>query len=283
MHVTNTYLSYGRDLAWSREEAQRLYDEADVVHHKNQLDGYAWFDNGQRKPAVLHHHGSRLRNNARGVATEAKSVGATNLVSTVDLELSLPGAEWCPSPFDLEELARYRGRPARILRIAQAPTNRQIKSTALVLRTLDRLSHRYSFEFDLIENVPWRACLSRKAKADIFIDQLVLGYGNNAIEAWAMGIPVVAGVERADVRARMLERWGDLPFYEAGPEDLESRLAELILSKSLREEWGERGRAHVQRWHDEINVVERLKDVYGSAKRSSGSVRLHTIREGVPA
>ena len=61
----------------------------------------------------------------------------------------------------------------------------------------------------------------RKGRADVFVDQMILGYGCNAIEAWGMGIPVIAGVdpEKApsiimqtiplDTRDRMLQLWGD--------------------------------------------------------------------------
>ena len=271
MRGKNNYLAYPRDLEWDEAKALELYEWADVVHHKNALTAYARLDRNLCKPTVIHHHGTRLRDNAEAVWREAESIGAVQVTSTVDLLESAPGAEWLPAPFDLEALGQYRNpKRGSTVRIAHAPTNRRIKSTARVLNVLDSLSRRYDIEFDLIENYPWKVCLARKGRAHIFIDQLVLGYGNNAIEAWAMGIPVIAGVASPTVRARMVDTWGELPFYEATAKTLEARLAELIESEELRDEWGARGQAHAERWHEEGRVVEQLKDIYRSAPPSKG-------------
>ena len=61
--------------------------------------------------------------------------------------------------------------------------------------------------------------LALKAQADILFDQVILGYGNNAIEAMGMGIPVIAGVQDDNVRRAMLDRWGSLPWYDATEAD----------------------------------------------------------------
>lgn len=275
MHVSDTYIRYPIDLRWDEQMAQKLYAEADVVHHKNMLHAYGRLDRGQRKPALVHHHGSRLRLHPAAVRMECKSIGAKSVVSTVDLLLSMRGADWLPSPFDLDELAAYRKRrPGRRLRIVHSPTNRLVKSTAAVLSSLNYLARRYEFDVDIVEGMPWEVCLARKGRADIYIDQLMLGYGNNAIEAWAMGIPVVAGVADPAVRARMVREWSGIPFYEASEADLTARLEPLIRSASLREEWGARGRAHVERWHDERVVVERLKHIYEAVPPSRGPQHL---------
>ncbi|MGK2898620.1 MAG: glycosyltransferase [Burkholderiaceae bacterium] len=275
MHPSANYLGYPADLPWDKDEAQRLYDAADVVHHQNQLHGYQMFERGHT-PAVMHHHGSRLRNNAVEVRREARSIGAVSMVSTVDLLQCAPaGAAWLPSPFELDELAAYR-RPRRKgpLVIAHAPTNREIKSTDVVIAAVERLQASYDVELDLIEGVPWKVCLDRKGRADILVDQLVLGYGNNAIEAMAMSIPVVCGIADPQVRSRAQATWGADPFYAAAVDDLQWRLEELIRSTELREEYGARGRAHVERFHAAADVVEQLKAVYAAAPPSRGVGRL---------
>ena len=83
-----------------------------------------------------------------------------------------------------------------ILKIAHAPTNRGIKSTVALQRAVDRLRKEgapYS-SISLSAALTWNACGGR-ARADLFVDQVLLGYGCNAIEAWGMGIPVIAGVD----------------------------------------------------------------------------------------
>jgi glycosyltransferase involved in cell wall biosynthesis len=100
------------------------------------------------------------------------------------------------------------------------------------------------------------------------VDQLRLGYGNSAIEAWCMGIPVVAGVEDLKVRQTMLQSWGGLPFYEANVSDLYERLAELITNSDLRSRWGQIGYQHALQYHDELKVSDLLANHYRNALTS---------------
>lgn len=273
IHATDNYIKYPRDLMWERGDVLRRYRDADVVHWKNGVTLYPQYDQGLKKPTIVHHHGSRLRTAPKEVHREAASVGAVELVSTVDLLLDAPGSIWLPAPFDLQEMAKYRRtRPNPRVRIVHAPTNRRIKGTSLLLEACNSLARRkVEFELDIVENVSWSACLTRKGRADIYVDQLYLGYGNNAVEAWAMGIPVVAGVMDADVRALMLDTWGELPFVEASPNTLEAVLERLIIDASWRLAAGEMGLRHVQKYHDERVVVDQLEGIYRAAPPSKGA------------
>src|SRR5688500_18146934 len=145
-----------------------------------------------------------------------------------------------------------------MVRIAPAPTNRTVKSTALLIEAVERLKVDYDVELDLIEHVSWTECLHRKAKADIYFDQVKLGYGNNAVEAWGMGIPVVAGGSD-DTLDEMERRFGALPFYHATEETIYDALRELVESPKLRAKYGRIGLEHVRKFHDEKVVVEQLK------------------------
>lgn len=260
--ATSNYIGYEADLPFQTATIQKHYDEADLVHFHNKLNGRAEWDRGQNKPTILHHHGTRLRTTAPQARAEGIKIGATELVSTIDLLPFAPGSEWLPSPHDGKYYESFRNpHRGRAIRIAHAPTDRNVKQTDELLRAMTSLSRSYDIELDLIEHKPWRVCLSRKGRADIFFDQLWLGYGQNAIEAYAMGIPVVAGARFLETKAKMLETWGELPFVDGG-EDLEGTLARLIESKELRDEYGERGRAHFAKYHDEAQVVERLKRIW---------------------
>ena len=75
-------------------------------------------------------------------------------------------------------------------------------------------------------------------------------------------VPVVSGIADPDVRRRMVDEFGGLPFYEATAETLEVRLGALILDRGLQVEWGTRGRLHVERFHSEQAVVERAIALY---------------------
>lgn len=282
VHAQDNYIRYPFDIKWTTQaQVKELYDWADVVHHKNRLDAYVTFDRDQMKPTVSHHQGTRLRDNVKAVRREDRSIGALPVVSTIDLLGCYPEAIWLPSPYDMEFLQTYRQKNRRIsIRICQSPTNRRVKSTERVLDVVNELSTRHDIRFDLVEQVEWKVALSRKGHCDIFVDQFHLGYGNNAIEAWAMGIPVVAGVDDPEIRQRMMDTWGEIPFYEASEETLETRLEELILNAELRAIWGERGQEHVMKFHEESKVVEVLKTLWSSVPPSKGvrEARLAMVR-----
>src|SRR6185369_446611 len=106
-------------------------------------------------------------------------------------------------------------------RIVHAPTNRTLKHTDLFLEAVRQLTEEgLPIDLDLIEGQTHSECMARKAQADIVFDQLAFGYGCNAVEAWGMGIPVIAGAEDQWVLNRMDQEWGGLPFMLATTQNL---------------------------------------------------------------
>lgn len=266
MAATETYLRYPVDLPWNLGECLERYQAADVIHLQNQTAGWELYDRGAGKPTVLQHHGTIFRDDHRRIWRQARKIGMVQTCSTLDLTLYEPDVEWIGVPYRRSDLMRYREKPDGIIRIGHAPTNRDVKGTEHFLAVMDRLKERFNVEVVFIENEPWATCLARKGTVDIFYDQLGLGYGSNAVEAWGMGLPVIAGVTDPRVRALMLERWGRLPFLEATTDSLEKAIALLIGSESMRREYAAIGSEHFDRWHDERAVAPRLVDLYGSAK-----------------
>jgi glycosyltransferase involved in cell wall biosynthesis len=123
--------------------------------------------------------------------------------------------------------------------------------------------------------VQWKVCLSLKGRCDIYIDQVTHGYGNNSIECWAMGIPVVTGWSDPTDRARFIDQTCvEPPFLEATPENLADQLLALIRSSDLREEYAQRGRAFAETFHSEEAVVKRLIPIYESAPPTAGASAL---------
>ena len=276
IHTTDSYFQYPYDLRYSPGIATKLLEEADVLHFRNAFSGLKRFGHGQ--PLILHHHGSRFREYHQQIAAEAEEKGAFQLASTLDLTLLEPNVTWLPAPVSLEEFDTFRVKehdrsPSQTIRIAHAPTNRAVKSTLLILEAVQTLANiGLPVTLDLIERRPWVECLRRKAKADIYVDQLELGYGNNAVEAWALGIPVIAGVVNHKAREAMIDHWGQLPFYEASAGNLVQCLIDLIESKSLRAYWANVGLSHLVRYHDERLVANQLATIYRIAVASEGRV-----------
>ena len=269
MAASETYLRYPVDLPWDLGECVERYAAADVIHLQNQTAGWSLYDRGAGKPTILQHHGTIFREGHRRIWREARKTGMVQICSTLDLTLYESGVEWIGVPYRRHDLMEYRASaflPDGIIRIGHAPTNRDVKGTEHFLAVMAELRKRYRVETVLVEGQPWATCLARKATVDIFYDQLDLGYGSNAVEAWGMGIPVVAGVTDPRARALMEQTWRALPFVEATTDSLYRALSLLIESPVMRRDYAALGSEHFDRWHDERAVTPRLVEVYEAAK-----------------
>lgn len=271
---TQTYLDYPTDIVWdarfNNRRTRRLVDEtvaaADVVHAMNSPRPLGWFDFRPDQVIVVHHLGSNFRREPEATSAVCREYGAVEVTDSIDLLFDHVG--WLPVPADLGVLSELREahyEPSKRTRIAHAPTDREYKDTEAVLDAIESLSRKYAIDFDLIEGVTNRKCLARKATADIFIDQLKYGFGVNAIECWAMGVPVVSGLVDRTARQRAAEMWGTLPWANATARTLEAVVEHLILDEEWRAELGERGRVHAALWHSQQSVVAQTLRIYGQA------------------
>lgn len=269
---STTYLNYPLDILWRPDGRKKRYqmvnevvEASDVVHAMNSPRPLGWFKFRDSQRLVVHHLGTTFRRDPEGQSAQCREYGAIEVTDSVDLLLG-PHIGFLPIPADLDTLRGIREahyEPSAYIRIAHAPTDREYKDTEAIMAAVDSLGRRYPIKFDLIEKVTNRECLRRKARADIFVDQLKYGFGLNAIECWAMGIPVVSGF--ADSVAVQTSRvlFGQLPWANATPKTLESVIEHLVVDEVWRSRLGKRGRAHAERWHSQAAVVKMATGFYG--------------------
>lgn len=269
VHRHYNYIGYPTDIYWAPGAPKPaglddLFDKADVIHVVERWGGPMAFEHWRDKPLVMHHHGSEFRvHNTENLLREVKEYGAYGIVSTPDLLLIDPTLEWLPNPCNIQRMRHIRASyyvPDGTLRIAHSPTDRGLKSTDLFLAAVAGTG----LVPELIEWTDWESCLRRKATADLFYDQLHIGYALSGIEAMAMGIPVVSGAYDPRILDLMVELFGRLPFLLATTETLHEKILEL----AQPEVWTEiaaAGTAHVERWHDEAKVAKQLVAVYEKA------------------
>lgn len=268
MISSENYIGYPPDLPFDWNNLVARWRAADVLHLSHAFTRLRRLERARlpRKPTVIHYHGTGFREDADNHIREQRAHRAVGLVSTLDLWLLAPDdTEWLPCPYNLDTLSRLTGSPRRLgtVKVAHAPTARKIKSTEAFLAAVSRLqAEGHDLELELIEKASWAECLQRKAGADIYFDQTILGYGNNAIEAWGMGIPVIAGASEATLKEMRSRFSNQLPFYQATEGTIYERLKQMVLSADLRQEYREKGLQHVRQFHDQKVVVEQLKDVY---------------------
>lgn len=265
------YIQYPKDLPFDYNLLRDWWIHADVIHLSHEFYRLRKVERLKlpNRKKVIHYHGTGYRERSEDLIRYQRAHRAIGLVATLDLWLLNPDeTEWLPCPYNLNRLSAASAATERhgMVKVAHAPTARKIKSTEPFLRAVKRLQEEgYEIELDLIEKVPWKECLQRKASADIYFDQTILGYGNNAIEAWGMGIPVIAGASERTL-AEMRRRFSnELPFYQTTEGTIYEALKAMVQSADLRAEYGERGLFHVRKFHDQRVVVEQLKDVYQRA------------------
>lgn len=161
------------------------------------------------------------------------------------------------------------------LRIGHAPSHRGVKGTDLILKTLEKLRFEgYIFDLDLIEGVSQDTARKRFEKVDIVIDQLYAGwYGGVAVEAMALGKPVVVYIREDDLQFVPNQMRAELPFIKVTPDTLEEGLRRaLAMPRSALFEMARQSRTFVERWHDPAKIAaEILQDYRAALNRGKGS------------
>jgi glycosyltransferase involved in cell wall biosynthesis len=176
--------------------------------------------------------------------------------------------------------AAYPALDRARLVFAHAPSNRSVKGTDLILAALDELrADGFDFELDLIEGLSNEEALERYRAADVVIDQVHAGwYGGLAVEAMALGKPVVVYLRDTDLHFLPPGMKDDLPFFRTTPATIKDVLRNVL--ETPRTELLERARlsrAFVERWHDPREITARIAEDYlqarGTKKRNGSEIR----------
>ena len=211
-----------------------------------------------RKKSVMHYLGSDIRGKtptqlAFGKKADAEVVGSYDAIRWV------PEAEVIPPGIDLAAIAptppSERERPL----IVHAPSSRRRKGSEHVIAAVEGLDA----DLELVEGLHHDEAFERYRAADIVVDQLNAGwYGLFAIEAMALGKPVVTFLHEEAVR-RTEEAFGTrVPIVSATVETLRETLRSLVSDAARRRELGVASRAYVERVHDLERVTDRLLALY---------------------
>jgi Glycosyl transferases group 1 len=181
------------------------------------------------------------------------------LVDSYDTARVLPGAHVVPPAIALETFVpvppRARERPL-VLAAPTAPDEDRV----LVAAACESLGAEPEF---LDPDLHHEQAFDRCRRADVVVDDLASGwYGTFAIEAMALGKPVVAALND-DARRRTEQAHGvAVPVVSATRETLVEVLRPLLGDPAEQRRVGGEGRAFVERVHDPNAVADRLLDVY---------------------
>jgi len=206
------------------------------------------------------------RNRARARAA-AERFGRVNFVSTPDLLEFLPRAVLMPQAVDIDLVEAVANEPPpakdpnRFV-VAHAPTNRQIKGTHYLLDAVARLKARgYPIDLLLVENLPHADALRAYRRADVAVDQLLVGsYGLLAAELMALGVPTAVYL-RPDLAGHYEEA---PPVLPVSPATVERVLADCCDRRDTPARLVEPGRAYARRVHDPVRLARRCLEYYAA-------------------
>ena len=212
-----------------------------------------------RKKSVVHYLGSDIRGKTRAELEWATRADA-EVVGSYDAIRWVPHAEVIPPGIDLA--AHPPAPPTDRVRplVVHAPSSRRRKGTEHVIAACESLD----VDLELIEGLHHEDAKRRYREADIVVDQLNAGwYGVFAIEAMALGKPVVTFLHTEAVR-RTEQAFGvRVPIVNASAESLRDRLGELVAAgPAERRRLGAASRAYVEQVHDLERIADRLLDLY---------------------
>ncbi|MFY2005750.1 hypothetical protein ACOTCS_18190 [Achromobacter xylosoxidans] len=193
---------------------------------------------------ILGNHAARIEHRVRQMTRQADIV-----VGCLVHFSSLPRWDMLPLtcyPVDTEAINPDAVLPPTVegtIRIAHAANHRGVKGTEFLVKAVDALRQQgYDIELDLIERVPNHEALRRMGRADIYVDQLVMGYALAAQEAMALGRVVISpvdGLPETDL-FRTYSYLDECPIVSANQRSIMQVLKALI---DNRRDWPAIGRA----------------------------------------
>lgn len=173
----------------------------------------------------------------------------------------------------VEKARPQRDEGRRRLRVAHAPTNREIKGTAFLLSAVDAINRRHpdAIELVLVEGKSHAEALEIYGAADVIVDQLLIGwYGAFAVETMMQGKPVIVRIDARDAHAVPGPMREELlqAVIQADPNTIEEVLEGLLDSPAKLAGHAEACFEYARRWHDPVHVASLTVAKYEEALRA---------------
>jgi glycosyltransferase involved in cell wall biosynthesis len=213
-----------------------------------------------RRKSVLHFLGSDIRGKTPDELRYARGADV-RIVGSYDALRWVPDAEVIPPGLDL----RVYDAPAQEDRIRpvilHAPSSRRRKGTEHVVAACEGLD----VELDIVEGLRHDQARRRYERADIVVDQLNAGwYGIFALEAMALGKPVLSYLRTEAVQETERALGVQVPIVPVTKETLRDRIGELLAAPEEPRRIGAASRAYVEQIHDADKGADRLFELYRS-------------------
>jgi glycosyltransferase involved in cell wall biosynthesis len=193
---------------------------------------------------------------------DAAVINGPYLISSVpNYDLIIPYAR------DLEKITKFKKVRQRItenrkLIVLHVPSDPEVKGTSYVKEAFKNLAPKYpNVEFKILDFMPYDELLQEMAKADIVIDQLLVGwYGGQSVEAMALGSAVMCFIEPTYLENVPFAK--TLPIANTTIFSLEKDLEDLINDPERQRELAEAGPDFANKYHASERVADAYQKVY---------------------
>lgn len=179
--------------------------------------------------------------------------------SFLPYSVRLDRVDYLPPDFDKKKLV-----------IVHAPTDRAAKGSEHILEAVRIVKQKRDrcVEVRLVENVPHDEAMKIYRSADLVIDQVLVGwYGAFAVEAMAMGKPVVARIAPEDLHVLPGAMASEVSeaIITADPDTISDVLLTIIDNREVLKARSAAGLEYVRKWHDPVYVAGLTKAEYERA------------------
>jgi Glycosyl transferases group 1 len=146
------------------------------------------------------------------------------------------------------------------VKILHAPNHEEFKGSRFLYQAIAELQKEgHRVELLLVRGVDNDRARELYMQADIVADQFLIGWhGNFAVEAMALGKPVIAYIRKPGY----LPEGEECPIVNADPDSLKEALSGLIKNPELRRDLGVKGRRYVERIFSLEQVGHRMDRIY---------------------
>lgn len=141
-----------------------------------------------------------------------------------------------------------------LVKVTHSPNFRGFKGTEFVISAIEELKKEgLKVELVLLEKLQNEEVKKvLRESSDIHFEQIIFtGFGLNAIEGMATGLPVISNLDDESF-TRPFRRWSYLnecPLVSSTPERLVEDLRKLVTRPELRKELGKCGRLYTKKYH----------------------------------
>ena len=169
-----------------------------------------------------------------------------------------------PYARDLREVINFPKKESKTgIRILHVPSDPIVKGTAEISKVFKSLAQKYpEHSFEVLPPLPRQELLERISKADIIVDQLLIGwYGGQAVEAMVMGKIVMCYLHPLYLGLTSFSQ--KIPIINTNYWSLEEDLESLIkIYPAIKDEFAQKSVSFAKKYHDSRKIADEYLTIY---------------------